>query len=61
MSSRWVPPTWTLKFVIWFGVIGFPCALIFSWVFELIPEQDEPAYRAGAGELAVGNDSKHRA
>lgn len=31
-------PEWTLTVVTWFGVIGFPFALFFAWVFELTPE-----------------------
>src|SRR5262245_3811513 len=31
-------PEWTVPMVIMIGVIGFPCALIFSWVYELTPE-----------------------
>ena len=31
-------PDWTLSVVIWFGVVGFPFALLFAWAFELTPE-----------------------
>ena len=31
-------PDWTLPMVTWFGVIGFPFALLFAWAFELTPE-----------------------
>ena len=28
-------PDWTLTVVIWFGIVGFPFALLFAWAFEL--------------------------
>ena len=31
-------PEWTLSFVTFIGIIGFPFALFFAWVFELTPE-----------------------
>ncbi|MFB3077036.1 MAG: hypothetical protein ACE1Y4_03425, partial [Lysobacterales bacterium] len=31
-------PDWTLAFVTWLGIIGFPFALVFAWGFELTPE-----------------------
>ena len=31
-------PGWTLALVTWFGIIGFPFALVFAWAFELTPE-----------------------
>ena len=31
-------PAALVPMVVWIGVIGFPCVLIFSWVFELTPE-----------------------
>jgi TolB-like protein/Tfp pilus assembly protein PilF len=31
-------PVALVPIVTWIGVIGFPCVLIFSWVFELTPE-----------------------
>ena len=31
-------PEWTVPMVIWIGAIGFPCVLIFSWLYELTPE-----------------------
>jgi hypothetical protein len=31
-------PDWTLALVTWFGIIGFPFALVFAWAFELTPE-----------------------
>jgi len=31
-------PSWTLGFVTWIGIIGFPFALFFAWAFELTPE-----------------------
>jgi len=30
-------PDWTLTVVTWFGVLGFPFALLFAWAFELTP------------------------
>src|ERR1700741_2063722 len=31
-------PEWTTKFALWFGMLGFPCVLLFSWAYELTPE-----------------------
>ncbi|HSG98297.1 MAG TPA: hypothetical protein VLA11_09930 [Woeseiaceae bacterium] len=31
-------PEWTLSFVTWIGIIGFPFALFFAWAFELTPD-----------------------
>ena len=31
-------PDWTLAFVTWIGIIGFPFALFFAWAFELTPD-----------------------
>src|SRR4030095_1833848 len=31
-------PESALPLVSWIGVIGFPCVLLFSWVYELTPE-----------------------
>ena len=31
-------PEWTVSIVFYFGVIGFPFALVFAWAFELTPE-----------------------
>jgi len=31
-------PEWTLKFVILFGLLGLPIALILSWLFEITPD-----------------------
>ena len=31
-------PEWTLRLVIWIGIIGFPFALVFAWAFEVTPE-----------------------
>jgi TolB-like protein len=31
-------PPWTLAFVTWIGVIGFPFVIFFSWAYELTPE-----------------------
>ena len=31
-------PAFTLKLVLWLGVIGFPFALLLAWAFELTPE-----------------------
>lgn len=44
-------PDWTLRFVIIQGIIGFPIALVVSWLFEVTPngllldrrESDQPA------------------
>ncbi|MEL6302375.1 MAG: hypothetical protein AAFV47_11425 [Pseudomonadota bacterium] len=31
-------PDWTLRFILFVAALGFPFALIFSWVYELTPE-----------------------
>jgi TolB-like protein len=31
-------PTTLVPTVVWIGIIGFPCVLVFSWVYELTPE-----------------------
>jgi TolB-like protein len=31
-------PDWTLPFVTWLGIIGFPFALFFAWAYELTPD-----------------------
>jgi TolB-like protein len=31
-------PDWTLSFVMWIGIIGFPFALFFAWAYELTPD-----------------------
>ncbi|MEP6709287.1 MAG: hypothetical protein ABJB32_04055, partial [Verrucomicrobiota bacterium] len=31
-------PTWTLRVVVVAVVLGFPCALVFSWFYELTPQ-----------------------
>ena len=31
-------PDWMLSVVTWFGIIGFPFAVLFAWAFELTPE-----------------------
>jgi hypothetical protein len=31
-------PATLVPTVVWIGIIGFPCVLIFSWVYELTPE-----------------------
>jgi TolB-like protein/tetratricopeptide (TPR) repeat protein len=56
-------PDWTLTAVIWFGIIGFPFALLFAWAFEITPEglkrtqdvepDDSPA-RFTAKKLEIG-------
>ncbi|MGD2032770.1 MAG: adenylyl cyclase, partial [Gammaproteobacteria bacterium] len=43
-------PDFTLKLVIWLGVIGFPFALLFAWAFELTPEGVRRTKDVQAGE-----------
>lgn len=31
-------PEWTLKLVVWIGIIGFPLLIAFAWAYELTPE-----------------------
>jgi hypothetical protein len=31
-------PEWTLTFLVFLVVVGFPLALIFAWAFEMTPE-----------------------
>lgn len=43
-------PAWTVTFVAFLLVIGFPIALIFAWAFELTPEGIKRAETVPAGE-----------
>jgi TolB-like protein/rhodanese-related sulfurtransferase/Flp pilus assembly protein TadD len=31
-------PDWTLKLVIWIGIVGLPLVVAFAWAYELMPE-----------------------
>jgi adenylate cyclase len=31
-------PEWTLKLVVWLGIVGFPLMVAFAWAYELTPE-----------------------
>jgi TolB-like protein/rhodanese-related sulfurtransferase len=31
-------PEWTLKLVVWIGIVGFPLLVAFAWAYELTPE-----------------------
>ena len=31
-------PDWTLPFVTWMGIVGFPFALFLAWAYELTPD-----------------------
>ena len=31
-------PEWTLKLVVWLGIVGFPLIVAFAWAYELTPE-----------------------
>jgi TolB-like protein len=31
-------PDWTLKLVVWLGIVGFPVVIAFAWAYELTPE-----------------------
>ena len=46
-------PEWTLKFVIVLGLVGFPIALILSWLFDITPEgvvADDGSNRSSVAE-----------
>ena len=44
-------PDWVNTVVFYFGVIGFPFVIFFSWAFEITPEgiKKESEIRCGAG------------
>jgi hypothetical protein len=42
-------PEATMPLVTWIGVIGFPFAVVFSWVYELTPEGLKRDSEAGPG------------
>jgi len=48
-------PEWTLKLVVWLGIIGFPLVIAFAWAYELTPEgiQRERDVPASAGSRHV--------
>jgi len=47
-------PDWSVTAVLVMAAIGFPLALVLSWVFELSPES-----QAGAPERVAGDDALH--
>jgi TolB-like protein/lipoprotein NlpI len=51
-------PAWTLKFVIWFGVIGFPCVLVFAWIYELTPDGLKRDSEVEPGKSITGQTGK---
>ncbi len=48
-----VPP-WAFRFVLGLLLLGFPIALIFSWIFELTPEGVKRTGDVAPGESVVG-------
>ena len=47
-------PEWTLKLVVWLGIIGFPLIIAFAWVYELTPEGIRRE-----SEVPASSDSRH--
>ena len=43
-------PDWTLTLLVFFVILGFPLALVFSWAFELMPEGIKPAKEVAPAE-----------
>lgn len=50
-------PDWTLKFVIVQGILGFPIALIVSWLFEVTPDGLRLDRREAAHQAAARDDA----
>lgn len=46
-------PDWTLSFVTWIGIVGFPFALFFAWAFELTPDGIKRETDVDRGESAT--------
>ena len=50
-------PDWTLSFVTWIGIVGFPFALFFAWAYELTPDgikREADVERADSATKATG-------
>ena len=47
-------PEWTLKLVVWLGIIGFPLIVAFAWAYELTPEGIQRE-----SELPPSTDTRH--
>ena len=47
-------PEWTLKLVVWLGIIGFPLIVAFAWTYELTPEGIRRE-----SEVPAASDSRH--
>ena len=43
-------PDWTLTFIVYLTIIGFPLALFLAWAFELTPEGIKPTSEISQGE-----------
>lgn len=43
-------PDWTLTFVTWIGIIGFPVAIFFAWAYELTPSGIKPESEVDRGK-----------
>ena len=46
-------PEWTISFVVWLAILGFPFALVFAWVFERTPEGLQRTPEADESEIAA--------
>ncbi len=51
-------PDWTLRFVAFLLLLGFPLALVFSWVYELTPEGIKRESEIDRSESATGHTSR---
>lgn len=53
-------PVWTMKFIIVLGLIGFPIALILSWLFDITRDGVVAEGKSFAAPAARGADSRGR-
>ena len=44
-------PEWTISFVVWLSILGFPFAVVFAWVFERTPEGLQRTADANEAEI----------
>ena len=51
MFPRMALPDWTVTFVVWLALLGFPIAIVLAWAFEMTPEGMRRTAEAAPGEL----------
>ena len=44
-------PAWTVSFVVWLALLGFPVAIVLAWALEMTPEGVRRTAEAAPGEL----------